>query len=65
MTRDPLRVVGGTRMGDAVRMMAERKISELPVVNHQGGPLGLIDVTDVVGLFPREVADATTRRKIA
>ena len=65
MTRDPLRVTGGTMMGDAVRMMAERKISELPIVDRQGRPLGLIDVTDVVGLFPQETADVEQSRKSA
>ena len=34
--------------------MAQRKISELPVVDAAGRPLGLIDITDVVGLLPRE-----------
>ena len=35
--------------------MARRKISELPVVDGDGRPVGLIDVTDVVGLFPQVV----------
>jgi arabinose-5-phosphate isomerase len=41
-------------MSDAVTLMAQRKISELPVVDADGRPAGLIDVTDVVGLLPRE-----------
>jgi arabinose-5-phosphate isomerase len=65
MTRDPLRVTGGTMMVAAVHMMAERKISELPVVDSQGRPIGLIDVTDVVGLFPQEVAATEQSRKRA
>ncbi len=40
-------------MTDAVTLMANRKISELPVVDDDGRPAGLIDVTDVVGLFPQ------------
>ncbi len=43
-------------MTDAVAIMAERKISELPVVDADGRPVGLIDITDVVGLFPGELA---------
>ena len=39
-------------MSDAVALMARRKISELPVVDDDGRPVGLIDVTDVVGLLP-------------
>ena len=43
----------GERMADAVALMARRKISELPVVDGQRRPVGLIDVTDVVALFPQ------------
>ncbi|MHB8903407.1 MAG: CBS domain-containing protein, partial [Thermoguttaceae bacterium] len=53
MTRNPITVRDGALMTDAVALMAERKISELPVVDDDGRPTGLIDVTDVVGLFPK------------
>ena len=43
-------------MVDAVAIMAERKISELPVVDAEGRPVGLIDITDVVALLPKEAA---------
>jgi arabinose-5-phosphate isomerase len=56
MTQRPLRVESGSKMVDAVTVMAARKISELPVVDADGKPLGLIDVTDVVALLPKEVA---------
>ena len=52
MTADPLQVPVGSMMVDAVAVMAERKISELPVVDAGGRPVGLIDITDVVGLLP-------------
>jgi len=54
MTRNPLRVEVGTMMTDAVALMARRKISELPVVEADGRPVGLIDITDVVALLPKE-----------
>ena len=54
MTPDPLTVRLGWMMTDAVSLMAGRKISELPVIDSQGRPVGLIDVTDVVGLLPEE-----------
>ena len=54
MTRDPLRVETGSMMVDAVAIMADRKISELPVVDASGKPVGLIDITDVVALLPNE-----------
>ena len=48
----PATVPSGSRMLDAVTVMAERKISELPVIDRQGRPAGLLDITDVVALFP-------------
>jgi arabinose-5-phosphate isomerase len=52
MTARPVSVPTGTKMIDAMATMAGRKISELPVVDAEGRPVGLIDVTDVVGMFP-------------
>lgn len=52
MTSRPRTVPAGSMMVDAVSIMAERKISELPVLDAQGRPAGLLDITDVVGLFP-------------
>ena len=54
MTHHPLCVPAGSMMVDAVAIMAERKISELPVVDADGKPVGLIDITDVVALLPKE-----------
>jgi Mg/Co/Ni transporter MgtE len=52
MTGHPCTVPQGSMMVDAVTIMAERKISELPVIDRLGRPLGMIDITDVVALFP-------------
>jgi arabinose-5-phosphate isomerase len=52
MTARPVTVQMGTKMIDALAAMGQRKISELPVVDAEGRPVGLIDVTDVVGMFP-------------
>ena len=54
MTHNPLRVETGSMMVDAVAIMAGRKISELPVVDADGKPVGLIDITDVVAMLPKE-----------
>lgn len=54
MTRRPRRVQTGSMIADAVAILAERKISELPVVDQADRPLGLIDITDVLGLLPDE-----------
>jgi len=61
MTARPVTVRLGTKMIDAVAAMAQRKISELPVVDAEGRPVGLIDVTDVVGMFP-EIDELASER---
>ncbi len=56
MTARPLTIRIGSRMADAVALMAERKISGLPVVDPECRPVGLIDVTDAVGILPDPTA---------
>jgi arabinose-5-phosphate isomerase len=58
MTRSPRTVQSGTAMSEALVILAKRRISELPVIDGQGRPVGLIDITDVVGLLPRDAAAA-------
>lgn len=52
MTHKPTVVVVGTVLADAVALMADRKFSELPVVDVAGRPVGLLDVTDLVEMIP-------------
>jgi arabinose-5-phosphate isomerase len=61
MTANPLKLALGSMMAEAVALMAQRKISELPVVDGEGRPAGLIDVTDVVGLVPQPAAGETEK----
>jgi arabinose-5-phosphate isomerase len=56
MTRDPLTVPRKARMPEALDLMRARKISELPVVDEEGRPVGMIDVTDLIGLDPGSFA---------
>lgn len=39
----------GARLTEAIEILSQRKISELPVVNGMDQPVGLIDITDVIG----------------
>ena len=39
---------------DAIEILRRLKISELPVVDPDGRPAGLIDITDLIGLLPAE-----------
>ncbi len=60
MTANPLTATQDSLMSEAVALMARRKISELPVVDSEGRPIGLVDITDVVGLFPPQSADESS-----
>lgn len=61
MTGDPLTVPTGTRVMDAVEILRRHKISELPVVDSAGKPVGLLDITDLIGLVPAEEAEPTAQ----
>jgi arabinose-5-phosphate isomerase len=65
MTADPLTVPQGTRVADAVEVLRLRKISELPVVDVAGRPVGLLDITDVLALMPEEAGDAEPSSRVA
>ncbi len=52
MTRSPATVTTGDFLSAACELLSRRKISELPVVDQAGRPVGLIDITDVVGIEP-------------
>lgn len=50
MTTNPSVITVSATVADAVEALKSRKLSELPVVNHHSQPVGLIDVTDLIGL---------------
>jgi arabinose-5-phosphate isomerase len=58
MTSQPVTIDSGSLLVDAVAIMAQRKISELPVVDAEGRPVGLIDITDVVGILPNPASES-------
>ena len=53
MTRNPRVVRSGAYMSEALSLISARKISELPVLDAEGRPLGMLDVTDLVDFFPK------------
>ncbi len=64
MTAGPFTVPVGTRVLEAVEILRRHKISELPVVDAEGRPAGLLDITDLIGLVPaegRELGDGKRR----
>lgn len=54
MTRQPMTVSCGSRLQEAVERLAMRSLSELPVVDESGRPVGMIDITDLLGLVPAD-----------
>ncbi len=56
MTSHPLTRLADQFLSDAVDILSDKKVSELPVVNADGRPIGLIDITDVIGLLPPDMA---------
>ena len=57
MTPRPLTTRADALILEVVEILSARKVSELPVVDGDGRPIGLIDITDVIGEVPGE-ADA-------
>lgn len=49
MTANCCKVRVGTSLKDSIDLLAERQISELPVIDADGRPVGVLDITDVVG----------------
>jgi arabinose-5-phosphate isomerase len=58
MTPNPLTVPLGARVVEAVEVMRRHKISELPVIDAHGCPVGLLDVTDLIGYAPASTVEA-------
>jgi arabinose-5-phosphate isomerase len=52
MTRTPVVIAPDARVTAALEVLKARKFSELPVVDSEGCPVGMLDITDVVGLDP-------------
>lgn len=52
MTKDPLVISPEAKLVEAIELLKMRKISELPVVDQDGCPVGMLDITDLIGLEP-------------
>lgn len=48
MSHDPITVSPDTPLGDAIKILAERRISGLPVVDQSGKLVGVISETDLM-----------------
>ncbi len=52
MTRSPVVIAPESRVLVAREVLKVRKFSELPVVDANGCPVGMLDITDLIGLDP-------------
>jgi arabinose-5-phosphate isomerase len=57
MTVDPYTIHVAATLADAIELMKTHKISELPVVDRGHHLVGLIDVTDLIGLVPDDLVE--------
>lgn len=48
MTANPITIGPDALLPEAIHLMSERKLSELPVINEQRIPVGMLDITDVL-----------------
>ncbi len=62
MTPHPCSVPSGSMLNDALEILAERKISELPVVDAAGRPVGMLDITDIAAWLPDDPQSASGKR---
>jgi len=51
MSRGVTTITAGSLLPEAIGLLAERRISELPVLDGQRRPVGLLDITDIVSLI--------------
>jgi arabinose-5-phosphate isomerase len=54
MTAGPKRITADAPLADAISLLSQFRISELPVIDELGRPVGLIDITDLIALMPEE-----------
>ncbi|MGL4554371.1 MAG: KpsF/GutQ family sugar-phosphate isomerase [Gemmataceae bacterium] len=65
MTARPYALPVGARVAEALDLMQRHKISELPVLDAEGRPAGMIDITDLVSLQSAAEPAAPPRRQTA
>jgi arabinose-5-phosphate isomerase len=57
MTTAPKHITREAPLSDAIALLSQYRISELPVIDDAGRPVGLVDITDLIALMPDERMD--------
>lgn len=52
MTHEPLTIPMSATLADVLDLLSNRKVSEVPVVDAEYRPIGMIDITDLIGWTP-------------
>lgn len=52
MTRTPITLRVGQKVRDALALLKDFQVSEIPVLDEEERPVGLVDITDLVELLP-------------
>jgi arabinose-5-phosphate isomerase len=50
MSRGPVTIAPGSRLGEAAAVLRDRNVDQLPVVDAERRPVGLLDVQDLLGV---------------
>ena len=50
MTKHPKHLTVDDLVRDAVRLVRERRLDEIPVIDHEGKPVGMVDVQDLIAM---------------
>jgi arabinose-5-phosphate isomerase len=57
MTQRPIVLRSEHKVRDAVAIMRDRHVSEIPVLDDAGRPMGIVDITDLMDLMPAREQD--------
>jgi arabinose-5-phosphate isomerase len=57
MTVGPKTITADAPLADAIELLSQFHISELPVVDADHQPIGLLDITDLISLMPEDRCD--------
>jgi arabinose-5-phosphate isomerase len=52
MTRKPVALRTGQRVLEALTLIKNYQLSEIPVLDERDRPIGMVDITDLVDLLP-------------